>query len=141
MISWVIKSFMKYTTKKVKLTNDHFLAVTDLAEYTHEIFSNFQNSHFSKKYKEQPFPGQYLLFIAGGLAESYDKLFKDIYALIEINSVKFLKPAFINDKVYLDAELLKTTKKFYYFDWKVLNQDKEVLLFCKVKFLRYSQQS
>ena len=132
---------MKYTTKKVKLTNDHFLAVTDLAEYTHEIFSNFQNSHFSKKYKEQPFPGQYLLFIAGGLAESYDKLFKDIYALIEINSVKFLKPAFINDKVYLDAELLKTTKKFYYFDWKVLNQDKEVLLFCKVKFLRYSQQS
>tara|TARA_Y100001970_G_scaffold215224_1_gene263252 strand:- start:94 stop:492 length:399 start_codon:yes stop_codon:yes gene_type:complete len=132
---------MKYTTKKVKLTNDHFLAVTDLAEYTHEIFSNFQNSHFSKKYKEQPFPGQYLLFIAGGLAESYDKLFKDIYALIEINSVKFLKPAFINDKVYLDAELLKTTKKFYYFDWKVLNQDKDVLLFCKVKFLRYSQQS
>tara|TARA_Y100001980_G_C14286120_1_gene118814 strand:+ start:186 stop:584 length:399 start_codon:yes stop_codon:yes gene_type:complete len=132
---------MKYTTKKVKLTNDHFLAVTDLAEYTHEIFSNFQNSHFSKKYKEQPFPGQYLLFIAGGLAESYDKLFKDIYALIEINSVKFLKPAFINDKVYLDAELQKTTKKFYYFDWKVLNQDKDVLLFCKVKFLRYSQQS
>ena len=74
-------------------------------------------------------------------AESYDKLFKDIYALVEINSVKFLNPAFINDKVYLDAELLKTTKKFYYFDWKVLNQDKEVLLFCKVKFLRYSQQS
>ena len=132
---------MKYTTKKVKLTNDHFLAVTDLAEYTHEIFSNFQNSHFSKKYKEQPFPGQYLLFIAGGLAESYDKLFKDIYALIEIKNVKFLKPAFINDKVYLDAELLKTTEKFYYFDWKVLNQNKELLLFCKVKFLRYSQES
>ena len=130
-----------YTTKKVKLTNDHFLAVTDLAEYTHEIFSNFQNSHFSKKYKEQPFPGQYLLFIAGGLAESYDKLFKDIYALIEIKNVKFLKPAFINDKVYLDAELLKTTEKFYYFDWKVLNQNKELLLFCKVKFLRYSQES
>ena len=132
---------MKYTTKKVKLTNDHFLAVTDLAEYTHEIFSNFQNSHFSKKYKEQPFPGQSLLFIAGGLAESYDKLFKDIYALIEIKNVKFSKPAFINDKVYLDAKLLKTTEKFYYFDWKVLNQDKELLLFCKVKFLRYSQQS
>ena len=132
---------MKYTTKKIELTNDHFLAVTDLAEYTHEIFSDFENSHFSKKYKNQPFPGQYLLFIAGGLAESYDKLFKDIYALIEIKNVKFLKPAFINDKVYLDAELLKTTEKFYYFDWKVLNQNKELLLFCKVKFLRYSQES
>ena len=132
---------MKYTTKKIELTNDHFLAVTDLAEYTHEIFSVFKNSHFSKKYKNQPFPGQYLLFIAGGLAESYDKLFKDIYALIEIKNVKFLKPAFINDKVYLDAELLKTTEKFYYFDWKVLNQNKELLLFCKVKFLRYSQES
>ena len=81
------------------------------------------------------------MFIAGGLAESYDKLFKDIYALIEIKNVKFLKPAFINDKVYLDAKLLKTTEKFYYFDWKVLNQNKELLLFCKVKFLRYSQQS
>ena len=132
---------MKYTTKKIELTNDHFLAVTNLAEYTHEIFSDFKNSHFSKKYKNQPFPGQYLLFIAGGLAESYDKLFKDIYALIEIKNVKFLKPAFINDKVYLDAELLKTTEKFYYFDWKVLNQNKELLLFCKVKFLRYSQES
>ena len=132
---------MKYTTKKIELTNDHFLAVTNLAEYTHEIFSDFKNSNFSKKYKNQPFPGQYLLFIAGGLAESYDKLFKDIYALIEIKNVKFLKPAFINDKVYLDAKLLKTTEKFYYFDWKVLNQNKELLLFCKVKFLRYSQES
>ena len=132
---------MNYTTKKIELTNDHFLAVTNLAEYTHEIFSDFKNSNFSKKYKNQPFPGQYLLFIAGGLAESYDKLFKDIYALIEIKNVKFLKPAFINDKVYLDAELLKTTEKFYYFDWKVLNQNKELLLFCKVKFLRYSQES
>ena len=132
---------MKYTTKKIELTNDHFLAVTDLTEYTHEIFSDFKNSYFSKKYKNQPFPGQYLLFIAGGLAESYDKLFKDIYALIEIKNVKFLKPAFINDKVYLDAKLLKTTEKFYYFDWKVLNQNKELLLFCKVKFLRYSQES
>ena len=63
---------MKYTTKKIELTNDHYLAVTDLAEYTHEIFSDFKNSHFSKKYKNQPFPGQYLLFIAGGLAESYN---------------------------------------------------------------------
>ena len=132
---------MKYTTKKIELTNDHFLAVTNLAEYTHEIFSDFKNSNFSKKYKNQPFPGQYLLFIAGGLAESYDKLFKDIYALIEIKNVKFLKPAFIDDKVYLDAKLLKTTEKFYYFDWKVLNQNKELLLFCKVKFLRYSQES
>ena len=132
---------MKYTTKKIELTNDHFLAVTDLAEYTHEIFSDFKNSQFSKKYKNQPFPGQYLLFIAGGLAESYDKLFKDIYALSEIKNVKFFKPAFINDKVYLDAKLLKTTEKFYYFDWKVLNQNKELLLFCKVKFLRYSQES
>ena len=132
---------MKYTTKKIELTNDHFLAVTNLAEYTHEIFSDFKNSNFSKKYKNQPFPGQYLLFIAGGLAESYDKLFKDIYALIEIKNVKFLKPAFIDDKVYLDAKLLKTTEKFYYFDWKVLNQNKELLLFCKVKFLRYSQKS
>jgi len=132
---------MKYTTKKIKLTNDHFVAVTDLAEYTHEIFSDFQNSHFSKKYKKQPFPGQYLLFIAGGLAESYEKLFKDIYALIEIKSVKFLKPALINDEVYLEAKLMKTTQKFYYFDWNVLNQNKEALLFCKVKFLRYSQQS
>ena len=132
---------MKYTTKKIELTNEHFLAVTNLAEYTHEIFSDFKNSNFSKKYKNQPFPGQYLLFIAGGLAESYDKLFKDIYALIEIKNVKFLKPAFIDDKVYLDAKLLKTTEKFYYFDWKVLNQNKELLLFCKVKFLRYSQKS
>ena len=132
---------MNYTTKKIELTNDHFLAVTNLAEYTHEIFSDFKNSNFSKKYKNQPFPGQYLLFIAGGLAESYDKLFKDIYALIEIKNVKFSKPAFINDKVYLDAKLLRTTEKFYYFDWKVLNQNKELLLFCKVKFLRYSQQS
>tara|TARA_Y100000996_G_scaffold414925_1_gene407401 strand:- start:2506 stop:2904 length:399 start_codon:yes stop_codon:yes gene_type:complete len=132
---------MKYTTKKIELTNDHFLAVTNLAEYTHEIFSDFKNSNFSKKYKNQPFPGQYLLFIAGGLAESYDKLFKDIYALIEIKNVKFSKPAFINDKVYLDAKLSRTTEKFYYFDWKVLNQNKELLLFCKVKFLRYSQQS
>ena len=132
---------MKYTTKKIKLTKDHFVAVTDLAEYTHEIFSDFKNSHFSKKYKKQPFPGQYLLFIAGGLAESYEKLFKDIYALIEIKSVKFLKPALINDEVYLVANLMKTTEKFYYFDWNVLNQDKEALLFCKVKFLRYSQQS
>jgi len=132
---------MKYTTKKIELTNDHFLAVTNLAEYTHEIFSDFKNSNFSKKYKKQPFPGQYLLFIAGGLAESYDKLFKDIYALIEIKNVKFSKPAFINDKVYLDAKLLRTTEKFYYFDWKVLNQNNELLLFCKVKFLRYSQQS
>tara|TARA_B100000579_G_scaffold394362_1_gene371670 strand:- start:1343 stop:1741 length:399 start_codon:yes stop_codon:yes gene_type:complete len=132
---------MKYTTNKIKLTNDHFVAVTDLAEYTHEIFSDFKNSHFSKKYKKQPFPGQYLLFVAGGLAESYEKLFKDIYALIEIKSVKFLKPALINDEVYLVANLMKTTEKFYYFDWNVLNQDKEALLFCKVKFLRYSQQS
>ena len=132
---------MKYTTKKIELTNDHFLAVTNLAEYTHEIFSDFKNSNFSKKYNNQPFPGQYLLFIAGGLAESYDKLFKDIYALIEIKNVKFSKPAFINDKVYLDAKLSRTTEKFYYFDWKVLNQNKELLLFCKVKFLRYSQQS
>ena len=132
---------MKYTTKKIELTNDHFLAVTNLAEYTHEIFSDFKNSNFSKKYKNQPFPGQYLLFIAGGLAESYDKLFKDIYALIEIKNVKFSKPAFINDKVYLDAKLSRTTENFYYFDWKVLNQNKELLLFCKVKFLRYSQQS
>ena len=132
---------MNYTTKKIELTNDHFLAVTNLAEYTHEIFSDFKNSNFSKKYKNQPFPGQYLLFIAGGLAESYDKLFKDIYALIEIKNVKFSKPAFINDKVYLDAKLSRTTEKFYYFDWKVLNQNKELLLFCKVKFLRYSQQS
>ena len=132
---------MKYTTKKIKLTKDHFVAVTDLAEYTHEIFSDFKNSHFSKKYKKQPFPGQYLLFVAGGLAESYEKLFKDIYALIEIKSVKFLKPALINDEVYLVANLMKTTEKFYYFDWNVLNQDKEALLFCKVKFLRYSQQS
>ena len=132
---------MKYTTKKIELTNDHFLAVTNLAEYTHEIFSDFKNSNFSKKYKNQPFPGQYLLFIAGGLAESYDKLFKDIYALIEIKNVKFSKPAFINDKVYLDAKLSRTTEKFYYFDWKVLNQNKELLLFCKVKFLRYSQES
>jgi|TARA_B100001540_G_scaffold30251_1_gene26190 hypothetical protein len=132
---------MNYTTKKIELTNDHFLAVTNLAEYTHEIFSDFKNSNFSKKYKNQPFPGQYLLFIAGGLAESYDKLFKDIYALIEIKNVKFSKPAFINDKVYLDAKLLRTTEKFYYFDWKVLNQNNELLLFCKVKFLRYSQQS
>ena len=132
---------MKYTTKKIELTNDHFLAVTNLAEYTHEIFSDFKNSNFSKKYKNQPFLGQYLLFIAGGLAESYDKLFKDIYALIEIKNVKFSKPAFINDKVYLDAKLSRTTEKFYYFDWKVLNQNKELLLFCKVKFLRYSQQS
>ena len=37
---------MKYTTKKIELTDDHFLAVTDLAEYTHEIFSDFKNSHF-----------------------------------------------------------------------------------------------
>tara|TARA_B100000609_G_C17007634_1_gene327000 strand:+ start:155 stop:553 length:399 start_codon:yes stop_codon:yes gene_type:complete len=132
---------MKYTTKKIKLTNDHFVAVTDLAEYTHEIFSDFKNSYFSKKYKKQPFPGQYLLFIAGGLAESYEKLFKDIYALIEIKSVKFLKPALINDEVYLVANLMKTTEKFYYFDWNVLNQNNEALLFCKVKFLRYSQQS
>jgi len=112
-----------------------------LEEYTHKIFSDFKNSHFSKKYKKQPFPGQYLLFIAGGLAESYEKLFKDIYALIEIKSVKFLKPALINDEVYLEAKLMKTTQKFYYFDWNVLNQNKEALLFCKVKFLRYSQQS
>ncbi len=132
---------MNYTTKKIELTNDHFLAVTNLAEYTHEIFSDFKNSNFSKKYKNQPFPGQYLLFIAGGLAESYDKLFKDIYALIEIKNVKFSKPAFINDKVYLDAKLLRTTEKFYYFDWKILNQNNELLLFCKVKSLRYSKQS
>ena len=115
--------------------------LSGIGAYFHKIFSDFKNSHFSKKYKKQPFPGQYLLFIAGGLAESYEKLFKDIYALIEIKSVKFLKPALINDEVYLEAKLMKTTQKFYYFDWNVLNQNKEALLFCKVKFLRYSQQS
>ena len=45
------------------------------------------------------------------------------------------------EEVYLEAKLMKTTQKFYYFDWNVLNQNKEALLFCKVKFLRYSQQS
>ena len=131
---------MNYKTKNIKLSKEHFSAVTDLAKYSHEIFSNFENSEFSKKYKSQPFPGQYLLFIAGGLAESHEDLFDDIYALIEINNVKFYKLDFINDEVYLKAKLSRTTRKYYYFDWEVLNKDQEILLFCKVKFLRYSQQ-
>ncbi len=131
---------MEYNTKSILLDENHFKTVIEKANYTHEIFSDFKNSTFAEKFDKQPFPGQYLLFLAGGLAESYDKLYKDIYALSEISEVKFFKPALLDDEIYLNAKETEKSKDSYYFDWKIINQNKELLLFSKVKFIRNKER-
>ncbi|MDA0753722.1 MAG: hypothetical protein O3A49_03490 [Candidatus Marinimicrobia bacterium] len=131
---------MEYTTKSVLLTKEHFQLVTKYGMYTHEIFTNFKNTKFGKIFNSQPFPGQYLLFIAGGLAESYHNLHKDIFALTEFNSIKFSKPACVGDGVYLYAKQTRATKNYYYFKWYLYNHNNEKILSCGVKFIRNNDE-
>lgn len=128
---------MEFISKKTTLTKNDFDVVLKNGSYTHELFTNFENSPLSAKFASQPFPGQYLLFLAGGLAESSEDLPKDIIALSSFEDVNFYRPGLINDEIYLKMTLLIEDVKKYQYKWEIFNNDDVLLIDCKVKFIRY----
>ena len=95
-VFWVC--LMLYVSKKITLTKNDFDVVINNGKYSHELFADFENSELSKKYNSQPFPGQYILFLAGGLAEEDENLQKDIIAMSSIENLNFYMPGLIGDK-------------------------------------------
>tara|TARA_B110000438_G_C15752690_1_gene623703 strand:- start:762 stop:1157 length:396 start_codon:yes stop_codon:yes gene_type:complete len=128
---------MEFISKKVELTPNDFSIVINNGKYTHELFTNFENSPLAAKFTSQPFPGQYLLFLAGGLAESSEDLPKDIIALSSFVDVNFYRPGLIGDEIYLKMAILTKEVKKYIYKWEIFNDQNILLIDCKVNFLRH----
>lgn len=127
---------MEFISSKKTLDRNDFVVVTEKGNYIHELFTNFENSPLAAKYSSQPFPGQYLLFLAGGLAESSEVLPDDIIALSSLEKVNFHRPGLIGDEIYLKATLIDEEIKNYQYRWEIFNHKDELLIDCKVKFIR-----
>ena len=133
-VFWVCR--MLYISKKITLTKNDFNVVINNGKYSHELFADFENSELSKKYNSQPFPGQYILFLAGGLAEEDENLPKDIIAMSSIENLNFYTPGLIGDRIYLEASIDSTDDKKYTYSWEIFNGENFKLLDCKVNFIR-----
>ena len=127
---------MEFISSKKTIDKNDFAVVTEKGNYIHELFTNFENSPLAAKYSSQPFPGQYLLFLAGGLAESSEVLPDDIIALSSLERVNFHRPGLIGDEIYLKATLIDEEIKNYQYKWEIFNHKDELLIDCKVKFIR-----
>ncbi len=133
-VFWVC--LMLYVSKKITLTKNDFDVVINNGKYSHELFADFENSELSKKYNSQPFPGQYILFLAGGLAEEDENLPKDIIAMSSIENLNFYMPGLIGDKIYLKASIDSMNDTKYTYSWEIFNGENFKLLDCKVNFIR-----
>lgn len=133
-VFWVCR--MLYISKKITLTKNDFNVVINNGKYSHELFADFENSELSKKYTSQPFPGQYILFLAGGLAEEDENLPKDIIAMSSIENLNFYTPGLIGDRIYLKASIDSMDDKKYTYSWEIFNGENFKLLDCKVNFIR-----
>ena len=127
---------MEYISKKITLTKEDFEVVTKNGKYSYQLFTDFKNSPLSKTYASQPFPGQYILFLAGGLAESSKELPKDIMALSSFEKVNFYRPGLVGDQIYLISSMEKQEEKKYIYKWEIFNNQNKILLDCKVNFIR-----
>ena len=127
---------MLYVSKKITLTKNDFDVVINNGNYSHELFADFENSELYKKYYSQPFPGQYILFLAGGLAEEDENLPKDIIAMSSIENLNFYMPGLIGDKIYLKASIDSMNDTKYTYSWEIFNGENFKLLDCKVNFIR-----
>jgi len=127
---------MVYISKKITLTKNDFDVVINNGKYSHKLFTDFENSELSKKYKSQPFPGQYILFLAGGLAEEDENLPEDIIAMASIDDLNFYMPGLIGDIIYLKVSVNLVEDKKYIYKWEIFNEKNLKLLDCKVNFIR-----
>ena len=127
---------MEFISSKKTLDKDDFKVVIKNGNYIHELFTNFENSPLAANFSSQPFPGQYLLFLAGGLAESSELLPNDIIALKSFDEVNFHRPGLVGDKIYLKSSLLEQDNKNYKYIWEIFNHADQLLIDCKVNFIK-----
>jgi len=78
----------------------------DIGGYTHPLFTDDQWVRDHSPFSTGPVPGEFVLFLLGGLAERSSAFDDTTIALVGLDEVRFLSPAFPGDAIALQMEVV-----------------------------------
>jgi acyl dehydratase len=113
-------------------------AIVEAGGYTHPLFVDPEFAARSA-FGRAPIPGQGVLLVMGGLAESTERFDGTTIGLVGLDDVRFLKPAFAGDAVRLDVEVVAKEPSartgVLAMRWRCLNDGGEVLVEATARML------
>lgn len=78
----------------------------DVGGYTHPLFTDDAWVREHSPFSAGPVPGEFVLFLLGGLAERSGAFDDTTIALVGLDEVRFVSPAFPGDTIRLDMEVV-----------------------------------
>lgn len=78
----------------------------DVGGYTHPLFTDDDWVREHSPFATGPVPGEFVLFLLGGLAERSGAFDETTIALVGLDDVRFVAPAFPEDAIRLDMDVL-----------------------------------
>jgi acyl dehydratase len=93
------------TTPSRTLDADTCAELIRLGGYTHPLFTDPAYAA-SSPIGRTPVPGEALLLIMGGLMEQTERFDETTIALVGFDAVRFAAPAFADDEIRVEAEVL-----------------------------------
>lgn len=130
-----------YSGGSVKLTEEHRELIVGPGGYTHPLFTDLDYVKNQSSFPSAPVPGQFTLFLLGGMAENSGLFGDDVVALIAIDEVRFSSPALIGDTVELKMSLIECDRRpnrstgTISLKWLAANHRGEEVLRCNVTML------
>lgn len=94
-----------FTTPARTLDDAVVRTLVEAGGYTHPLFTDPEFAK-SSAFGRTPLPGEATLLIMGGLVEQSGRFDESVIALIELNAVRFVAPAFAGDTLRVEVEVL-----------------------------------
>ena len=124
----------------VELAEHHRELVATVGGYTHPLFTD------AEYIRDSPFPaallpGEFTLFLLGGLAEQSGLFADDVIALVGIDEVRFPSPALIGDTITLEMDVVGHDRRpggstgTITLEWRATKQNGDQVLTCRVTML------
>lgn len=123
------------------LTDEHRDVVATIGGYTHPLFTDPDYIRTKSPFGSAVVPGQFTLFLLGGLAEQSGLLEDDVVALVGVDEVRFPSPALIGDTITLYLEVVGHQRRpggstgTITLHWRAKKQTGEEVLTCRVTML------
>ena len=130
----------------VLLTAEHLQVIRTVGGYTHPLFTD-PDYVAANSLPGQPVPGEWTLFLLGGLAEQSGAFGDDVAALVAIDQVRFSVPATVGDTLRLEIEVIDRRevssgrRGIVEFIWRARNQRDLEVVECRVSMLFRLEQT
>ena len=97
----------RVTSPARSLGDDEARAVVAALGYTHPLFADPAYAREHTPFAATPLPGEVTLALMGGLAEQTDVFDDSVVALVGLDQVRFVNPAFPGDLLHLEMEVTR----------------------------------